>query len=46
MLNALLISSLVDKGQGSWLAVEYEVFLSSFEIMDAVQALAVGGTRN
>jgi hypothetical protein len=30
---------LADKGHGSWQAIEYEVFLSSFEIMDAVRDL-------
>lgn len=37
---------LAHKGQGSWLAIEYEVFMSSFEIMDAVNTLAADGTKS
>lgn len=38
--------SMADKGNGSWHATEYEVFLASAEIMDAVQALKVDGKEN
>jgi hypothetical protein len=34
---------MMDKGDGSWQAVEYEVYLCSGEIMDAVKELAVEG---
>ncbi|KEF58451.1 uncharacterized protein A1O9_06377, partial [Exophiala aquamarina CBS 119918] len=35
---------LTPKGQGSWVAIEHEVFMSSFHIMDAVNGLTAGGT--
>jgi hypothetical protein len=36
---------MADDGGGSWHAVEYEVFMSSFEIVDAIGALTEKDNR-